>query len=56
MQRIRAGDVVWCPPGIKHWHGAAPGSAMTHIAITGVRDAKNVDWLETVSDAQYLGR
>lgn len=56
IQQIRAGDVVWCPPGVKHWHGAAPGSAMTHIAITGVVGGKNVDWLEHVSDAQYLGR
>ncbi|URI07085.1 cupin domain-containing protein [Aquincola tertiaricarbonis] len=56
IQQIRAGDVVWCPPGVKHWHGAAPGSAMTHIAITGVVAGKAVDWLEKVSDAQYLGR
>lgn len=56
IQRIRAGDVIWCPPGVKHWHGASPGSAMTHIAITGVVAGKAVDWLEKVSDAQYLGR
>lgn len=54
IQVIRAGDVVWCPPGVKHWHGAAPGSAMTHLAITGSVDGRNVDWLEKVSDEQYL--
>jgi 4-carboxymuconolactone decarboxylase len=50
---IKAGDAVWCPPGVKHWHGAAPGSAMTHLALTGDKDGKNVQWLEKVSDAQY---
>ncbi|MDB5798841.1 MAG: cupin protein [Paucimonas sp.] len=50
---IRAGDVVWCPPGVKHWHGASPASSMTHLALTGTRDGKNVEWLEKVSDAQY---
>lgn len=50
---IRAGDVVWCPPGVKHWHGASPTAAMTHIALTGVLDGKNVEWLEKVSDEQY---
>ena len=50
---VRPGDVVWCPPGVKHWHGATPTTAMTHIAITGVVDGKNVDWLEKVSDEQY---
>ncbi|WP_341676233.1 cupin domain-containing protein [Niveibacterium sp. SC-1] len=53
LVELRAGDVVWCPPGVKHWHGAAPAAAMTHIAITGVRDGKNVEWLEQVSDEQY---
>jgi 4-carboxymuconolactone decarboxylase len=52
-EEIRAGDVVWCPPGVKHWHGASPTSAMTHIALTGVRDGQNVEWLEKVSDEQY---
>jgi len=53
---IRPGDVIWCPPGKKHWHGATPTTAMTHIAIQE-RDAtgKVVDWLEKVSDDQYLG-
>jgi quercetin dioxygenase-like cupin family protein len=50
---IRAGDVVSCPPGIKHWHGASPGASMTHIAITGTVNGKNVDWMEKVSDDQY---
>ena len=56
VQEIRAGDVVWCPPGVKHWHGAAPGSAMTHLAVTGTKDGKNVNWMEKVSDAQYTQR
>lgn len=50
---IRAGDAVWCPPGVKHWHGAAPGSSMTHLALSGVKDGKNVVWMEKVSDEQY---
>ena len=50
---IRPGDVVWCPPGEKHWHGAAPGAAMTHIAILEVLDGKSADWMEKLSDAQY---
>jgi quercetin dioxygenase-like cupin family protein len=53
VEEIRAGDVLWCPPGVKHWHGASPTSAMTHIALTGVRDGQNVEWLEKVSDEQY---
>jgi 4-carboxymuconolactone decarboxylase len=50
---IHAGDVVWIPPGAKHWHGAGPTSEMTHIAIVENRDGKGVDWLEKVSDEQY---
>ena len=53
VQQIRPGDVIVCPPGIKHWHGAAPASAMTHLAVTGSVDGKNVEWLEKVTDAQY---
>ena len=53
VEEIRAGDVVWTPPGVKHWHGAAPTTAMTHIAIQEALDGKPVDWLEQVSDAQY---
>lgn len=51
---VRAGDVVWIPPGIKHWHGATPTTAMTHIALSGVLDGKSVEWLEKVSDEQYF--
>ena len=53
VREIKAGDVVWCPPGVKHWHGASPGTAMTHIALTGVVNDKAVEWLEKVTDAQY---
>jgi quercetin dioxygenase-like cupin family protein len=53
IEEIRPGDVVWFPPGEKHWHGATATTAMTHIAITESLDGKNVDWLEQVSDAQY---
>jgi len=53
VQIVRPGDVVWCPPRVKHWHGAAPGTAMTHLAVTGVRDGQNVTWMEKVTDAQY---
>jgi 4-carboxymuconolactone decarboxylase len=53
IEEIRPGDVVWIPPGEKHWHGAAPDTAMTHIAITEHLDGKTVDWLEKVSDAEY---
>ena len=55
VAEIGVGDVVWFPPGEKHWHGAAPGTAMTHIALQEVRDGKVVDWMEQVSDAQYRG-
>jgi quercetin dioxygenase-like cupin family protein len=51
---IRPGDVVWCPPNQKHWHGATPTTAMTHIAIQEALDGKVVEWMEKVSDAQYL--
>jgi quercetin dioxygenase-like cupin family protein len=51
--RIRAGDVIWCPPGHKHWHGAAPETAMTHIAIQEAFDGKVVEWMEKVSQEQY---
>lgn len=52
VQEIKVGDVVHIPPGVKHWHGAAPTSAMTHIAVAEASDGKTVDWLEPVSDAQ----
>jgi len=54
-QEVRAGDVVWFAPGIKHRHGASASTAMTHIAIQQAVDDKNVDWLEQVSDEQYRG-
>ena len=56
VQDIRPGDVVWCPPGVKHWHGASPTTAMTHLSVAGTVDGKNVDWMEKVSDAQYTAR
>ena len=53
VEEIRPGDVVWFAPGEKHWHGAAPGNAMTHIALQEVKDGKVVDWMEQVTDADY---
>ena len=53
VEVIRPGDVVWFPPGEKHWHGASPTTAMTHIAIQEALGGKAVDWLEKVSDEQY---
>jgi quercetin dioxygenase-like cupin family protein len=53
IEDIHPGDVIWFPPGEKHWHGATPTTAMTHIAIQEKLDGKNVDWLEKVSDEQY---
>jgi len=53
IEEIRPGDVIWFPPGEKHWHGASPSTAMTHIAIQERLDGKTVDWMEQVSDAQY---
>lgn len=56
-QVLRPGDVVWCPPGVKHWHGAGPTTAMTHLHVTGTEpDGKNVTWMEKVSDEQYNAR
>jgi quercetin dioxygenase-like cupin family protein len=54
IQVMRKGDVIWIPPGVKHWHGATPISSVTHIAIQESLDGRNVDWLEKVSDEQYL--
>ncbi len=53
IEEIRPGDVVWFPPGVKHWHGASPSVAMTHIAIQEALDGKVVEWMEKVSDRQY---
>jgi quercetin dioxygenase-like cupin family protein len=55
IEEIRPGDVIWFEPGEKHWHGASPTAAMTHIAIQEYLDGKAVDWLEHVSDEQYRG-
>ncbi|MCA9284598.1 MAG: cupin domain-containing protein [Phycisphaerales bacterium] len=53
IQEVRPGDVVWFPPGAKHWHGASPQVGMTHIAIQESQNGSPVDWLEHVSDEQY---
>ena len=53
IEEIRAGDVIWFPPGEKHWHGATLTTAVTHIAIQEQLDGKTADWIETVSDEQY---
>lgn len=55
IEELRPGDVVWFPPGEKHWHGATPTTALTHIAIQEQIDGKTVDWLEQVDDGQYGG-
>jgi quercetin dioxygenase-like cupin family protein len=56
IEEIHPGDVVWFAPGEKHWHGASPSTAMTHVAVQEQLDGKIVDWLEHVSDDQYGGR
>jgi quercetin dioxygenase-like cupin family protein len=53
IEEIHPGDVVWITPGEKHWHGAAPTTAMAHIAIVERLDGKSADWMEKVSDDQY---
>ncbi|HYF86162.1 (R)-mandelonitrile lyase [Azospirillum sp.] len=55
VEEIRPGDVIWFPPGEKHWHGASPTTSMTHIAIQEQLDGKAVDWMEKVTDDQYGG-
>lgn len=55
VEEVRPGDVVWFPPGLKHWHGAGPTTAMTHIAIQEQLNGRVVEWLEKVSDEQYRG-
>ena len=55
IEEIRPGDVIWFPPGEKHWHGATATTAMTHIAIVERLDGKSSDWMEKVSDEQYQG-
>ena len=53
VEKIRPGDVVWSPPGEKHWHGAAPTTTMTHISIVEQLEGKAADWMEYVSDEEY---
>jgi len=53
VEEIRPGDVVWFAPGERHWHGASPTTAMTHIALQEALNGKVVDWMEKVTDAQY---
>lgn len=55
VEEISPGDIVWFAPGERHWHGAAPDVAMTHIALQEVKDGKVVDWLEQVTDDEYGG-
>ncbi|MCF3934980.1 cupin domain-containing protein [Acuticoccus sp. M5D2P5] len=52
---MQPGDVIWCPPGVKHWHGATDTTAVTHYAIQQFEDGENVTWMEPVSDEQYAG-
>ena len=52
-REIKPGDIIWTPPGVKHWHGATATNSMSHIAITNMVGGKNVDWMEQVSEAQY---
>jgi quercetin dioxygenase-like cupin family protein len=53
-EEVRPGDVVWIPPGVKHWHGATRRTGMTHLAIQEQSNGKDIDWLEHVSDEDYL--
>jgi quercetin dioxygenase-like cupin family protein len=52
-REIKPGDVIWTPPGVKHWHGATASTSMSHIAISNMADGKNVEWMEHVTDEQY---
>ena len=56
IEEIRPGDVIWAPPSEKHWHGAAATRAMTHISIVEQLDGKSAEWMEKVSDKQYLAK
>jgi quercetin dioxygenase-like cupin family protein len=53
MREIKPGDVVWIPPGEKHWHGGSPTTGMTHMAMQEALDGKTADWMEPVTDAEY---
>ena len=55
IETIQPGDVIWFPPGEKHWHGATSTTAMTHIAIVEQLDGKTVNWMEKVSEEEYQG-
>ncbi|WP_066779859.1 (R)-mandelonitrile lyase [Sphingomonas sp. CCH5-D11] len=55
VEEVRPGDIVWFEPDEKHWHGAAPGCAMSHLAIAEMKNGSAVTWMEQVSDAQYAG-
>ena len=55
IREVRPGDTVWIPPGEKHWHGASPTTAMTHLAIQEQLDGRTVDWMEQVRDEDYGG-
>jgi quercetin dioxygenase-like cupin family protein len=55
VREIRAGDIVWIPPGEKHWHGAAPTTRMTHLAMQEAQDGVAVEWLEHVAEEDYAG-
>jgi quercetin dioxygenase-like cupin family protein len=52
-REVKPGDVIWTPPGVKHWHGATATNGMSHIAITGMVNGRNVDWMDKVTDEQY---
>jgi quercetin dioxygenase-like cupin family protein len=56
LQHLAPGDIVYCAPGVKHWHGAAPNSPMSHLAVTGSVGGTNVSWMEKVTDDQYTGQ
>lgn len=56
VETIRPGDIVWIAPGVKHWHGATPATAMTHTAIQEAKEGKLVTWMEKVTDEQYGGK
>lgn len=56
LEEFRAGDVVTCPPNVHHWHGASPTAPMTHLTITGQVNGVNTEWLEPVTDDQYMGK
>jgi len=53
ITEMHPGDVIWCPPGVRHWHGASPRTAVTHIAVQEAVNGANVEWLEKVTDAEY---